>query len=187
VNALAALEGHTMKTTTATLLMGLIASLSTPAAHAQAEDPCALLTPAEVQQVFAGAKAGRRDRELEKYGMLRCTWDYPAGVLILVACDEDESAKDGAEGLTPAFLDPLRSDAGSRVRYEVLPSVGAEAVAVVEREDKAKGFMQDGAILVVQRGRHQVAVMSNDLARRERPEALRVFTELGKAIATRLR
>jgi hypothetical protein len=46
--------------------------------------------------------------------------------------------------------------------------------------------MRDGAILVVQRGKHQVAALSSDLARRERADALRVFTQLGKAIATRL-
>jgi hypothetical protein len=175
-----------MKTTTTTPLVVLIASLSTLSVDAQGQDPCALLTMAEVRQAFPEATAGKPDRTLEKYGMQRCSWNHPAGLLVLIASDEDESAKDGAEGLTPAFVDPLRSDAGRHVRYETLPGVGDQAVAVLEREDKAKGFTQDGAILVVQRGKHQVAVLSNDLARRERAEGLRVFTELGKAIAKRL-
>jgi hypothetical protein len=186
VTRLAAREGHTMKTTITTLLAGLITLLSSPAVDAQGGDPCALLTTASVQQAFPGAAAGTPDRDLEKHGILRCTWKHPAGTLVLVASDEDETAKDGAEGLTMAFLDPLRDDAGARVRYETLPGVGDQAVVVLEREDKAKGFMRDGAILVVQRGKHQVALLSNDLARRERAEALRVFTELGKAIAKRL-
>ena len=175
-----------MKTTLATLLAGLIASLSTSSVNAQGQDACALLTTAEVRQAFPEAAAGKPDRTLEKYGMVRCSWNYPAGLLVLIASDEDESAKDGAEGLTPAFLDPLRADAGRHVRYETLPGVGDQAIAVLERADKAKGFTQDGAILVVQRGKHQVAVLSNDLARRERAEALRVFTELGKVIAKRM-
>jgi hypothetical protein len=175
-----------MNTILATLLAGLIASLSPPAGGVQGGDPCGLLTTAEVQQAFPGAKPGARDRGLEKAGVLRCSWNHPAGLLVLLASDEDESAKEGAEGLTPAFLDPLRPDAGDRVRYEALAGVGDQAVVVLERQDKARGFMQDGAILVVQRGKHQVALLSSDLARRERAEALRVFTELGKAIAKRL-
>jgi hypothetical protein len=155
-------------------------------ARAQGEGPCALLTIAEVQRAFPGATPGQPDRKLEKYGMRRCSWSHPNGSLILVVSDEDESAKDGASGLTAAFVDPLNLGASRHVRYEALPGVGDEAVAVVERQDKTKGFAQDGAILVVRRGKHQVAVMSTDLARRDRAEALRVFTELGKAIAKRL-
>ena len=177
-----------MKTTHMATLAGLALLGSAPAITAQTGDPCALLTTGDVQQAFAGAKPGQLDRKLEKDGILRCVWSYPTGqTLVLIASEEDESAKDGAEGLTVTFLDPLRSNAGSQVRYEVLPDVGDEAVAVIEREDKAKGFTRDGAILVVRRGRHHVAALSTDLARRERAEALRVFTELGKAIAKRLR
>ena len=174
------------KTTVPILLAGLIASFSMSGASAQDGDPCALLTTAEVQQAFPGAKSGERDRELEKYGILRCSWSYPTGRLVLLASDEEESAKDGAEGLLSTFVDPLRGDAGTRVRYEPLPGIGDQAVAVLEREDKAKGFTRDGAILVVQRGKRQVAAISSDLSRRDRAEALRVFTELGKAIAKRL-
>lgn len=57
---------------------------------------------------------------------------------------------------------------------------------MVEREDKAKGFTTSAAILVVRRGKQQVAALSGDLARRERAEALRILGELGKAIARRL-
>ena len=84
------------------------------------------------------------------------------------------------------FLDPLRNDAAKNVRYETLTGVGDQAVAVVEREDKVKGFGATAAILVVRRSKQQVAVLSTGLARRERAEALRVLGELGKAIARRL-
>jgi hypothetical protein len=164
-----------------------LATAMPPMVRAQVKDPCTLLTTAEVQQAFPGATAGRLDRELEKYGLLRCEWKYPGGRLILIAgADGPDPLMDEAQGMTQTFLDPLRADAGRHVRYEKLSGVGDEAIAVVERVDKAKGFMQDGAILVVQRGTRQVSMLSSDLARRERADALRVLSDLGKAIAKRM-
>ncbi len=64
--------------------------------------------------------------------------------------------------------------------------MGDQAIAIVERADKTKGFMQNGAVLVVRRGTRQVSALSTDLARRDRAEALKVFEDLGKAIARRL-
>ena len=114
-------------------------------------------------------------------------WDTPDGLLSIITGEEvNQSPKDEAEGWTLTFLDPLRNDAQRHVRYEVLPGVGDEAVAVVERQDKTKGFAQNGAILVVKRGKQQVSLLSTELARRERADALRIFAELGKAIAKRL-
>lgn len=154
---------------------------------AQTHDPCSLLTTAEVQRAFPGSKTGRIDRSQEKLGVVSCAWDYPTGILSIIGGDEaDESVKEEVRGWTIVFLDPLRQDAGRHVRYESLPGVGDEAIAIVEREDKTKGFMQNGAILVVRRGKKQVAMMSSTLARRERADALQVLTELGKAIARRL-
>jgi hypothetical protein len=72
------------------------------------------------------------------------------------------------------------------VRFETLPGVGDAAVAVVERRDDARGILQDGAILVVRRGKRQVWIMAPALSRRERSEALRVLGELGRAMARRL-
>ena len=65
--------------------------------------------------------------------------------------------------------------------------VGDAAVAIVERRNEAKGILRDGAILVVRRCKRQVAIMAPALARRDRPEALRIFGELGTAIAGRLK
>jgi hypothetical protein len=175
-----------MKTFPAALAALFVLSPS-PRVEAQADGPCALLTTAEVQQAFAGSKPGRVDRSLEKDGILRCVWDHPAGTLMVIDGREiTESPREEASGWTLTFLDPLRDDAERRVRYEALPGVGDEAVAVVERKDPAKGFAQDGAILVLRRGKRQVSVLSNDLAKRERAEALGVLATLGKAIAKRL-
>jgi hypothetical protein len=60
-------------------------------------------------------------------------------------------------------------------------------VAVVEREDPAKGFRMSAEILVVRRGTRQVCVLSTGLARRERSESLRVLSQIGQAIAGRLK
>jgi hypothetical protein len=157
-------------------------------------DPCTLLTAADLQQAFPGAGAGKLDRSLEKDGLVKCIWSYPggsqysAGSLFVFTSDEiTETPREEAEDTWAlTFLDPLRSDAAKHVRYETLTGVGDQAVAVVEREDKAKGFSAPAAILVVRRGKQQVAILSSDLARRERAEALRILGELGKAIARRL-
>jgi hypothetical protein len=168
-------------------IVGLIAI--GPASQTQTiVDPCTLLTIAEVQQAFPGSKAGELDRSQEKDGIVKCVWRGSAGVLFVFTGDEiTETPRAEAESTWAlTFLDPLRNDAGKHVRYETLTGVGDQAVAVVEREDKVKGFLQPAAILVVRRGKQQVAILSSDLARRERAEALRILGELGKAIAKRV-
>jgi hypothetical protein len=159
-----------------------------PVAHAQAPDPCALLSAADVQQAFPGSKPGRLDRALEKRGILRCEWLLPIGRMVLIsgADDESDTPIDEAKTMMMAFVDPLRADAERNVRIEKLPGVGDEAVAVVEREDKAKGITQNGALLVVRRGQRQIVVIANTLVRPDRAEALEVLSGLGKAIAKRL-
>ena len=84
------------------------------------------------------------------------------------------------------FIDPLKSDAARNVRYETIKDVGDQAMAVVERADEARGILQDSAFLIVQRGNQQVNLMSSDLARRERAEALQALAELGRAAVQRL-
>jgi hypothetical protein len=174
-----------MKTACVATFAGLIVFGWTPDVHAQR--PCDLLTTAEVQQVFPGSKPGRADRALEKQGIFRCQWETPMGSLLLITGDEvTEPPKEEAKTWTLGLVDPLRSDAERRVRYEVLTGVGDEAIAVVERRDQEKGFIQNAAFLVVRRGKRQVSVMSTGLASRERGEALKVLAELGKAIAKKL-
>jgi hypothetical protein len=178
-----------MKRTTALLAMLTAFTPIDGMGAPPAQDPCSLLTTAEAQRAFPGAKPGRPERNLENVGIFRCAWNYPSGTLIVLtdAGDAEATTREEAEGMTDTFLDPLRNDARRHVRYEPLPGVGDEAIAIVEREDKAKGFLINGAILVVRRGRRQVTVLSSDLGRRDRAEALRVLSDLGKAIATRLR
>jgi hypothetical protein len=177
-----------MKTRYLVLLTGLNCLVSAHAVDAQGSDPCALLSAAEVQQAFPGSKPGRADRALEKSGILRCEWVLPMGRMVLISGGDDESDTpiDEAKTMMTAFVDPLRADAERHVRFEKLPGVGDAAIAVVEREDKAKGITQNGALLVVKRGKRQIVVITDDLARRERADALKVLSDLGKAIAKRL-
>lgn len=175
------------------LLVLLVAGPGRIAASGRVQDdrsgPCRLLTLAEVQQVFAGANASSLDRRNEKYGTLSCTWKHATGILQVIEGTEPEAVEtvmEEARGWINVFVDPLKPQAEKQVRYDRLSGVGDEAVAIVERMDAAKGFMNDGAILVVRRGKRQVSLLSNDLGKRERTGALKAFEQLGKAVAARL-
>jgi hypothetical protein len=180
-----------MKTRHLGLLAGIAVLASMPLGNAQTPDPCALLTAADMQQAFPGTKPGRVIRTLEKEGILSCEWTHAAGRVVLVAGADsaEDTPEEEAKTLMSAFVDPLRPDAERRVRIETLPGVGDKAVAILERQDQAKGITQDGVLLVVRRGKRQVALLGappGDLSRRERADALRVLSDLGKAIAKRL-
>ena len=180
-----------MKTRSLGLLTGLAVLTSTYVGNAQTPEPCALLTVGELQAAFPGSKPGRTIRTWEKQGILRCEWIFNTGRVVLVsgADSADDTPIDEAKTFMVSFVDPLRPDAERHVRFETLSGVGDKAVAVLEREDPAKGITQNGALLVVRRGQRQVSLMSlppGDLIRRERADALKVLAELGKAIAKRL-
>lgn len=175
-----------MKSIFVATAMGFVVLGPAPALAAQGADLCALLTKAEVQQAFPDVKQGKLDRELERMGILRCHWDYAGGRMAVIESDEiTDSPKDEAIGSMEGFLDPLRANA-RQLRYEVLPGVGDEAVAAVERKDAAKGVVVDAAVLVVRRGKRQITVMAPGLAQRERAQALQILGTWGKAIAKRL-
>jgi hypothetical protein len=176
-----------MKIPPTAILTGLFVFASLADSAAQGAGPCGLLTSTEVQAAIPGARSGRSDKD-QKLGLLRCVWDTPTGTLMLIegTGPPEDLPKDEAQSWMDAFLDPLRANAGRNVRYEPLPGVGEVAVAVVEKADPARGIARDGAVLVVKRGKRQVSLLSTDLARRDRAEGLRVLTQLGKAIASRL-
>ena len=164
------------------------ASSATAAAQAPAgQGPCALLTNDEVRRIFPDAKNGTLKGELEKHGIRRCAWDYPGGLLLVMTGEEDQTPAEEAREWAITFLDPLNGTAINRVRFETIAGVGDAAVAVVERADKAKGFMQDGSYIVVRRGKSQVLIAASGMSNRERPAALAALTDLGKAAAGRLR
>jgi hypothetical protein len=149
--------------------------------------PCSLLTLEEVRKVIPSAKAAQPDRSNEKYGIFSCAWPHDGGRLMILSGEEEQTPAEEARSLVDTFADPLSNSAAKNVRFEKIAGVGDSAVAVVERADKAKGFMQNNAYIVVRRGPHQVAVLAPGLAGRERPAALAALTDLGKAVAGRLR
>jgi hypothetical protein len=163
-------------------------STTAPATEPIGQGPCRLLTSSDVERIFAGAGNGRLDRSLEKTGLLRCEWRHRADLLVVLESTEevDEPVMEEARGTVIAFLDPLSSSADRYVRYEKLVGVGDEAIAVVEPVDKAKGIVTDGALLVVRRGKRTITVLSTGLTQRDRSEALKLLSDLGRAIARRL-
>lgn len=149
------------------------------------EGPCALLTLAEVRRVFPDAPAGQIQRSQEKHGVVSCEWGRR--LTLVDGTDNIDTPEDEARSWTLMLLDPLDERASRHVRFETIRGVGDQAVAVVEREDKAKGFILSVAYIVVRRGPRQVTLMSTDLARRERSEALDALQQLGRAVAGRLK
>jgi hypothetical protein len=153
-----------------------------------AGDPCAILPLAEVRKVFPGAKAGERSRRLEEYGSTECGWKDAKG-LVLVAVQESYSkgsAREDVEGLSMGFTDPLNPQARKAVKIEGVAGLGEDAAAFVERADAARGILSDGAMLSVRRGEHTIWLMTNQLSRRDRAEALKSLGDLGRVAAKRL-
>jgi hypothetical protein len=169
------------------MLVMAMAAGDVAGAQAPTFAPCSLLTTGEVQKVFADAKAGAPDRSNEKYGVFSCVWAHPGGRLMVITGEEEESAAQEARSWVDSFADPLKSGAVKQVRFENISGVGDAAVAVVETADQAKGFMQDGGYIVVRRGKQQATILAPDLAKRGRPAALAALTELGRAMAARLK
>jgi hypothetical protein len=149
------------------------------------DGPCALLTITEVRQAFPDSQPGEPDRNS---GSARaCGWSHRGGRLsIAIAPASSGPIKDDAAMWAREWLDPFRRDAVSNLRFEVLRSVGDDAIALVEAADARRGLVDSGAMLIVRRGSTQATVMASSLASRDRSEALRILEQLGSALAARL-
>jgi len=157
------------------------------AAAPAGDDPCRLLTDAEVRAVFPGAKAGVRETSREKYGIRACVWATPGSSFAL----QRWTAKPGTvdteiRGLALGFIDPLNAAANTSVRYDTVPGLGDQAKALVEVQDEKRGILADAAILITQRGDQLIELQSQALARGDRAAALQALTTLGRAAAARL-
>lgn len=151
-----------------------------------AEDPCQLLTDAEVGQVFPGAKIGKRERN-EDLGFVACTWNSPGGYIRVQIFNREPgiSIEEEIELYTAAFVGSFDPEALRAVRLETVNNVGDHALAAVERAD-APRIIQDAAVIVVQRGQRTIYISSAQLAKRERIPALKALEELARAAAKRL-
>ena len=103
------------------------------------------------------------------------TWDAKGG-----------SAEDEARGLVVGFVDPMSRESDAHVRYETVAGLAGPAVAVLETQDPAHGILNDIALLATVKNDHAIVILSDDLARRERSDALAKLRSLAQAASTRL-
>lgn len=159
-----------------------------PAARLPSGDPCAVLSTAEVQKAFPGAKAGERNRRLEQYGLTECGWKGANGQIVLAVQESysSGSAKQDVQGMAMGFTDPLNAAARRNVRVETFNGMAGEAAAFVEPADARRGILSDGSLLSIRRGEHTVMLMSAELAQRDRGAALKALEALGRVAARRL-
>jgi hypothetical protein len=152
-----------------------------------ADDPCRLLTTAEVRGVFPGAKTGVRERTREKYGISACVWDTPTGKFALQLWTADANTLDDEiGGLSAGLIDPANSAARGNVRFETIAGVGEAAIAVVETRNEQKGILTDVAMLMSQRGTQILDVESTDLSHGDRAVALQALTNLATLADARM-
>lgn len=161
-----------------------------PVAAATPADPssvCRLLTAAEVKAVFPSAHAGEPERTREKYGISACVWSGDFGRAALQTWKaEGRTADAEARGMVSGFIDPLSSSAAGNIHYETLTGVGEQAVAVLEKQDAQRGILTDVAMLVVRKNDQILMLLCDDLAQRDRSQALAALKSLGGAAADRL-
>jgi hypothetical protein len=151
-------------------------------------DPCTIVSPADVQKVFPGAKP-ERSKRLEEYGITECGWKNAGGQILLLvqeSYNSGKSAHEDALGMAQGFVDPLDRRALKNVRIEAFPSLGIDAAAFVETADKGRGILGDGALMELRKGAHNISLGSSELPRRDRAAALKAFEELGRVAAKRL-
>ena len=151
------------------------------------DDPCRLLTDAEVRGAFPGARPGTRETTREKYGIRACVWQTERGDFVLQRWTaKGGTVDDEIRGLSLGFVDPIRPAAGTAVRFETLSGIGDQAMAVVETRDDKRGILTDVAMLVTLRRDELIELHSQDLARGDRGAALQTLSALARSAAARL-
>lgn len=146
-------------------------------------DACKLLTDAEVRRVFADARPGKRETQLEQYGVASCTWDHRGGRFAVQAMKGSAKIDSEIRSRADGLLDPLKRRGKDPMRYVAVKDVGDAALAFVEPADEKRGILHGGAVLITKRGDKQIILMSDQLQDRERDAALKALEELGRAAA----
>jgi hypothetical protein len=167
---------------------------ATPATDAPAvastgpvDNPCALLTDAEMRGVFPKAESGKRNTESLQYGLDRCAWATPSGRIgVEVSKVEAAAFEEELRGELQDAVDPRVRGALDRIRFQPVPDIGDHAIAVLEKADAERGIYADIALLAVQRG-HRMAVLMIHDANPDAPlPTLDTLRGLGRPLATRL-
>jgi hypothetical protein len=187
---------HPQATLSVLSLLGVIVAGLVGGAYAQAPakrvpsgDPCTVVSLADVQKAFPGAKPGERSTRIEQYGITECAWKDAGGVVVFGVQEfyGKDSAMNELRGLALAMVD-MKAANVRNVRYEVLAGVGLgnEAVAFVEPIDAKRGIVSEGAMLALHRGERTLWLTSPTLPARDRAAALKTFEALGRIAAKRL-
>lgn len=149
-------------------------------------DPCALTSDAEVRKLFAGAKAGKPDHSVDKYGILTCTWDTPTNMLVAQIFKAEGSAAQEVRSRADGVIDPVKSGAGSKFRYEAVAGVGDDASVLAEAGDPPNGIFNDIAVFGVRKGDRMAVLFAHSLIDGNRETTIKALTNLGKQAAARL-
>jgi hypothetical protein len=171
------------------------AAVSPPGAESKDEassmptdDPCKLVTDAEVGRAFAQNTSGERSHALDSDGIFTCQWDTPTGVFIVqIYQGKTYAVEDELRSRVSGSLDPSVPGARDRIRYETVADVGDQAMMVVEEADAPHGFLADTAVLVMRRDeRMAILFTGGSLAGGDRASALKALETLGRSAGKRL-
>ena len=154
----------------------------------QTDDPCSLLTDAEVREAFPGASSGKRQHDLDEHGIRTCLWDTPTDRFVVQTfLAKSGSVEDELRSRMMGSIDPLMAGAADQVRYETIAGVGDQTMLVVEKADPQRGILADTAVLVTQHAnRKAVLFTGHSLAGGDRASAIRTLEALGRNVAKRL-
>ena len=152
------------------------------------DDPCKLLTDAEVREAFPGTASGKREHGLDEHGIMTCLWDTPSDRFVVQTFKSGSgSVEEELRSRLAGSVDPLMAGAADRVRYETIAGVGDQTMLVVEKADPQHGILADTAVLVTQRaGRKAVLFSGRSLTSGDRASALKTLETLGRSVAKRL-
>jgi hypothetical protein len=156
------------------------------ATHGPTNDPCTLVTDGEMGKAFAGARAGKRDHSLDKYGIATCTWESPANTIVAQIFAAKGSAADEVRGRMDGYIDPVKPGAGDQVRYVTIAGLGDEATASAVKADAAQGILSDGAVLGVRRGERMAVLFTHNLVDGDTAATIAALQEVGLSAAARL-
>lgn len=174
--------------TTADAVSTLDAESTDEASSLPTDDPCKLVTDAEVGREFAQDTSGERSHALDKEGIQTCQWGTPTGVFIVqIYQGKSHAVEEELRSRVSGSLDPVGPSAGDRVRYETLAGVGDQTMMVVEKADVPNGILDDTAVLVMRRGeRMAILFTGGSLAGGNRASALKMLETLGRSAGKRL-
>ncbi len=164
-------------------LTALIVPTALLAQTSAAENPCGLLTDAEVRKAVPAAGAGKVDRRNEKHGILYCRWEAPGHTFYVMVSRDAGTLEEEMQGFAEGFVDARQK---SPVRYEPLKGVKGRALAVVEKADAHRGMLTNASFAGVQVGKRVIILASNRLASQDRVVALAALADLAKAASNRL-